>query len=189
MRLGIVVNDIRTEEPGFTTTRIALVAASRGHDILYMGLSDLAYDVDERVRAHAHRPLRRTYKGGEGMLRELTSAKAATERITVDDLDILLLRSDPARESTSRPWAPHSGLMFARLAARNGVIVLNDPVGLSQAMSKMYLQEFPEEVRPRTIITRDRAEIRRFAREQSAPIVLKPLQGSGGQNVFPRPAG
>lgn len=180
----MVVNDISTEEAGYTTTRLAMVAAARGHDVFYIGLSDLAYDVDERVRAHARRLQRRTYKTGVQLLRELTGPKAATERITVDDLDILLLRSDPARESTARPWAPHSGLMFARLAARNGVVVLNDPVGLSQAMSKMYLQEFPEEVRPRTIITRDRAEIRRFAREQGAAIVLKPLQGSGGQNVF-----
>ena len=40
---------------------------------------------------------------------------------------------------------------------RHGVIVLNDPDGLSRAMNKMYFQLFPEEVRPRTVITRDRS--------------------------------
>jgi glutathione synthase len=184
MRLGIVVNDVTTEEVGYTTTRLGLAAASRGHEVFVMGLADLAYDVDERVRARVRRPKQKTYKSAALYLRDIAGPAAAIERITVDELDVLLLRSDPSTEAKSRPWAPHPALMFARLAARRGVIVLNDPVGLSQAMSKMYLQEFPEEVRPRTIITRDRGEIRRFAKDEGGPIVLKPLQGSGGQNVF-----
>ena len=66
---------------------------------------------------------------------------------------------------------------------RHGVIVLNDANGLSKAQNKMYFQDFPEEVRPTTLITRDRDEIKSFAREFRT-IVLKPLQGSGGQSVF-----
>lgn len=183
MRLGIVVNDVATEEAGYTTTRLGLAAVNRGHEVFVMGLADLAYDVDEKIRARARKPPRKGYKTTQMYLRDIAGPKPPIERITVDDLDVLLLRSDPSNEG-ARPWANHSALMFARLAARHGVIVLNDPVGLSQAMSKMYLQEFPEEVRPRTIITRDRAEIRRFAKEEAGPVVLKPLQGSGGQNVF-----
>ena len=52
------------------------------------------------------------------------------------------------------------------------------------AMNKMYFQLFPEEVRPRTLITRDREEIKQFAQEENGTIVLKPLQGSGGRGVF-----
>ncbi len=48
----------------------------------------------------------------------------------------------------------------------------------------MYFQLFPEEVRPRTLITRDKDEVRQFAKEEGGTIVLKPLQGSGGQGVF-----
>jgi len=51
-------------------------------------------------------------------------------------------------------------------------------------MNKLYLQQFPEEVRPRTLISRDAAEIRAFAAEQGEAIVLKPLAGSGGEGVF-----
>ncbi len=47
----------------------------------------------------------------------------------------------------------------------------------------MYFQLFPEEVRPRTLITRDRDEIKAFAKEEGR-CVLKPLQGSGGASVF-----
>jgi len=39
-------------------------------------------------------------------------------------------------------------------------------------------------VRPRTLISRNRAEIRRFIDEHGGTAVLKPLQGSGGKNVF-----
>jgi len=67
---------------------------------------------------------------------------------------------------------------------RRGVIVVNDPNGLVKASSKMYFQLFPEEVRPRTIITRDNNEIKEFAKEEGGNIVLKPLQGSGGASVF-----
>ncbi len=51
-------------------------------------------------------------------------------------------------------------------------------------MNKMYFQLFPEEVRPRTLITRDRDEIKKFAQDEGGNIVLKPLQGSGGTGVF-----
>ena len=66
---------------------------------------------------------------------------------------------------------------------RRGVIVVNDPTGLAKASTKMYFQLFPEEVRPRTLITRDRDEIKAFARQEGR-CVLKPLQGSGGASVF-----
>jgi glutathione synthase len=107
-----------------------------------------------------------------------------SERICVDDLDVLMLRNDPSVDAISRPWASTAGILFGRLAVRHGVIVLNDPNGLAKAMSKMYFQAFPEEVRPRTLITRDRNEIKAFAKEEGGTIVLKPLQGSGGQSVF-----
>jgi glutathione synthase len=101
----------------------------------------------------------------------------------VDELDILMLRSDPANES-ARPWAVTAGINFGRIAMRHGVIVLNDPNGLSKALNKSYFQLFPEEVRPQTMITRDLGDIKHFAKEHGGSIVLKPLTGSGGSGVF-----
>jgi glutathione synthase len=102
----------------------------------------------------------------------------------VDDLDVLMLRNDPSTDTGLRAWAQSTGVIFGRAAMRHGVIVLNDPNGLAKAMNKMYFQLFPEEVRPRTLITRDKEEVKKFAREEGGNIVLKPLQGSGGSNVF-----
>lgn len=183
MQLGIVVNDIATEEPGYTTTRLAIAATNRGHEVWITGVGELSYDLDEYVHARACQAPKPRYKSGKTYLGDLRGPRAQRERVTVDELDVLLLRNDPAADLAQRPWAPTAGIVFGRAAARHGVVVLNDPDGLAQATSKMYLQLFPEEVRPATLISRDRGEIRHFAREQGA-VVLKPLQGSGGQSVF-----
>jgi glutathione synthase len=184
MKLGFIVNDVDTEQDGYTTTRLAMTAANRGHQAWLIGVGDLALDPDDRIRARARCAPKNKYKTGKTYLAELRGPRGRTERITVDDLDVLMLRNDPAEDKGRRSWAQHAGIMFGRAAVSRGVIVLNDPNGLAKAMNKMYFQLFPEEVRPATLITRDREEIRAFAREHKNDIVVKPLQGSGGEGVF-----
>jgi glutathione synthase len=179
-----VVNDIRTEQKGYTTTRLGMAAIKLGHEAWVMGAGDLAYDPDEHVYARARMAAAKKYRSTATYLKDLQGTKAKSERIRVDDLDVLMLRNDPAEDTTRRPWAQAAGIIFGRVAMRHGVIVLNDPNGLAKATNKMYFQLFPEDVRPPTLISRDRHEIRHFAREIGGTIVLKPLQGSGGQSVF-----
>jgi glutathione synthase len=184
MRIGFMVNDIHTEKTGYSTTRLAVAAINRGHEAWIIGAGDFDYDVDERIHARAVSAPKSKYKAANTYLNDLHSPKAKRERIVVDDLDVLLLRNDPSTDTGSRAWAQMSGIIFGRAAMRGGVIVLNDPDGLAKAMNKMYFQLFPEEVRPRTIITRDREEVRRFAKAEGGHVILKPLQGSGGSGVF-----
>jgi glutathione synthase len=184
MRIGFVVNQIETEEEGYTTTRLAMAAVNRGHEAWLIGTGDFAYDPDDYVRARARSAPKEKYKSLKSLLNELRGPRGRVQRLTVDDLDILVLRNDPAEDKGRRGWAQTAGIMFGRAAMRRGVIVLNDPDGLANAMNKMYFQLFPEEVRPDTLITRDRDEIRAFAKEHGGDIVIKPLQGSGGQGVF-----
>ena len=181
MRIGFVVNDIATELESYTTTRLAMAAVNRGHEPWLIGCGDLAFDPDDHVRARARSVSKKSYKSNKLFLEDLRGPKGRSERITVDDLDVLMLRNDPASEKGKREWAQMAGINFGRAAMRRGVIVLNDPDRLAQAMNKMYFQLFPEEVRPKTLITRDTKEIKNFAREQGGKIVIKPLQGSGGQ--------
>jgi glutathione synthase len=161
-----------------------MAAINRGHSAFLIGAGDFAYDKDEKIRAIGTTAPRSKYKSSDTFLRDLQGSKAVRERITVDDLDVLMLRSDPSNDTGYRAWAQSSGIIFGRVAMRSGVIVVNDPDGLAKALNKMYFQYFPEEVRPRTIITRENSEVRKFAQEEGGNIVLKPLQGSGGQGVF-----
>jgi glutathione synthase len=148
-----------------------------------IGVGDLAYDPNGRISARATSVPKSKYTSSQSYTADLQGKNAVKRRINVSDLDVLMLRNVPSDDVVNRPWAATVAAEFARIAQQNGVIVVNDPNGLAKAASKMYFQLFPEEVRPRTLITRDREEIKNFARDEGT-VVIKPLQGSGGASVF-----
>jgi glutathione synthase len=178
VKLGIFVNDVATEKAEYTTTRLAMAAVNRGHQVWYIGAGDFAYDPDDALRAQACRAAT-GHTDNQQFLRALRG-----ERFTAEDLDVLWLRSDPADDVPDRFWAQTTGLVFGGLAVRRGVMVVNNPAGLSLALSKLYLHHFPAEVRPATLITRHTDEVRAFVADHGGRAVIKPLQGSGGQGVF-----
>jgi glutathione synthase len=184
MRIGFVVNQVATEHPEYTTTRLALAATRRGHDAWLLGVDDFSHEPDGSVAARARAASGRKYRSLEGYLENLRGDAGVEERIRVDDLDVLFMRNDPAEDLTERPWAVTSGVLFGQLAVARGVLVVNDPDGLADAMNKTYFQHFPEVARPRTLISRDVAEITAFVDDLGGDAVLKPLQGSGGAGVF-----
>ncbi len=181
MKIGLLVNDVATETAGYTTTRLGLAALAMGHEPWVLSVADFAHDPDGAVRAWARRPPRKSYRTTKTYLADLQ--KAAAERISVDDLDVLMLRNDPAAD-LARPWAQGAGLIFGQRAAACGVLVVNDPHALAEATTKLYLESFPEQVRPRSLISRSPEDLRAFVEAEGGRACLKPLQGSGGTNVF-----
>lgn len=179
MKLGIVVNVMDSDEAGATTYRLAADAINSGHEVWVMSTGNLAYNPDDTIGAFARTVPRGRYTSAR-FLEVFNGGKAVNEWITLDDLDVLLLRSNP---SVQRAWAQSAGIHFGRLAMRHGVIVLNDPNGLAKAMNKLYLQTFPDKVRPRTLVTRNLSRIEQFLDDEGV-IIVKPLQGSGGKGVF-----
>ena len=179
MKLGMVVNVMDSKEAGATTYRLAADAINLGHQVWVMSTGNLSYNPDDTIGALARTVPPGRYTSGR-FLEVFNSNKAINQWIQLDALDVLLLRSNP---SVQRAWAQSAGIHFGRLAMRRGVIVLNDPNGLSNAMNKLYLQTFPDAVRPKTLVTRSLDRIHEFLREQST-IIIKPLQGSGGTGVF-----
>ncbi|MEO8353935.1 MAG: glutathione synthetase [Chthoniobacteraceae bacterium] len=184
MKLGLVVNNPKTEVAAYTSTRLGFAATSLGHEVWTIGVGDFIYASDGSLHAHGSRVPGRDYKNVETYHAALTGDKAVCERIQLTDLDVMLLRNDPAQDAIDRPWAQTSGILFAELATLRNVMVLNDPASLARAMNKTYFQHFPEAVRPRTCISRDPEEIKEFIHQEKGKAVLKPLQGSGGQSVF-----
>ena len=184
MRIGFFINDIDTEKSGYTTLHLAMTAVNRGHQVWIIGAGDLAYDVDDKIRAWARTTSVIKYKTTGTYLKDLKSANNKLERITVDDLDILMLRNDPAHDTVNRAWTKTSGIIFGNVALRSGVIVLNDPTALAGALDKMYIQLLPQHVRPRTLISCSSKEIKEFVKEVGGIAVLKGFQGSSSQAVF-----
>jgi glutathione synthase len=184
MKIGFVVNDIQTEKESYSTIYLAHKMHNIGHDVFLMGVGDLAYYPDGYMGAKATKASGQKYKTIANYLEAIKGPKAEIASITAKDLDVLMLRNDPASEPVDRAWARNAALVFGQLAILNGVIVVNDPNSLSNAVNKMYFQHYPEAVRPRTLITRDKDEIKAFYEEQKGRMILKPLQGSGGQGIF-----
>ena len=184
MKIGLVCNDIATEEASYTTTRLGLSALEMGHEPALIAVGDFANDPDDCVRAWARLPSKKSFKSTATYLKDLQREDARTERITVDELDVLMLRNDPSADLGTRPWAQNAGIVFGQRAAARGVIVVNDPHSLADAFNKMYFQHFPEAVRPRALISRTREDLKKFVADEGGRAVLKPLQGSGGTNVF-----
>lgn len=182
MNIAFVVNQVKKETPEYTTTGLALQAHRMGHNVYYMGVGDLAYLEHEQMGGLARQVPDKQFRSLETFIDAIKEAEKI--KIKTPDIDVLVLRNDPSADIDNRPWAQNAGIVFGQLAQKQGVIVLNDPTSLSQASNKMYFQYFPKQVRPKTIITRSVADIEAFYKANGNKIILKPLQGSGGRNVF-----
>ena len=182
MVIAFVINELEKELETYTTVHLAYHAYRWGHEPLFIEVGSLSYDPDGAMGGNAYAPTKRTSRTVATFMEDVR--KSRSKHVTSKDIDVLLLRNDPSDDLVTRPWAVSAGIIFGQLAARNGVLVLNDPFGLAGATSKLYFQHFPAIVRPHTLITRDLGQIKAFFEEQGQQIILKPLQGSGGRNVF-----
>lgn len=183
MKIGFVVNQVDTEIHTYTTINMAFTAQKMGHEPYLMGVGDLVYYPEGYMGALACTPGKK-FKNTENFLKSMQGKNANKVPITSHDLDVLFIRNDPSVDTENRPWAQNAGIIFGKIALNQGVIVLNHPDSLFDALNKMYFQHFPESVRPKTIITRNAEDIHNFYDECENRIVLKPLQGSGGKDVF-----
>lgn len=184
MRITFLVNDVDTEVPPATSTILAHAAVRAGHTVHVMGLDQLTCWPDGRIGGQARVPPPRA-RTKETFLAGLQGKDAEREQVTSDDMDVLWLRYNPSEEiEHDRHWGQDAGFLFGRLAMERGVIVLNHPNTLAYAIDKLYLQHFPEDIRPVTLVTRQVDEIRRFYEDRGRRIVLKPLTGYGGADVF-----
>ncbi len=159
-----------------------MAAAKLDHEVWYLGVGDVDYAPNENLRARAHRAV---YKQEDELKSFLIRAQDADQQgtIVLDDFDAVWLRNDSIQDLQNRPWATSMGVVFGQMLVDRGVTVVNDPVGLSRAGSKLYLQEFPADIRPCCIVTRHFEEIRDFIARVGRTIV-KPLYGAQGRNVF-----
>jgi glutathione synthase len=184
MRIAFFVNSIEDETPNFSTTALALAALGRGHDICYVTPADFVLRADDSLSVRARVLPTSSYKKTETLYKDLIGDKAEVQKLDIGDIDVLFLRNDPSQDANERPWAANVGVIFGRMAAQRGTLVVNDPDGLAQAQNKLYFQDFPPSVRPTTLISKDIQEIRDFIEGQNKGAIVKPLQGSGGKNVF-----
>ena len=154
MKIGFVVNDIETEKAEYTTNRLAMAAKEMGHEAWYMGIGDFAYLPDGSLSTKARSGDAKSYRSLERHLSDVKKPEVE-QLLGLEEFDVVMLRNDPADDAESDPWRNNAGVAFGQLIASSGVLVVNDPTSLANALSKAYFQHFPEVVRPRTLISRD----------------------------------
>ena len=179
MRIGVLINEFTTLVPRQSTAAIAHRAALLGHAVKVFGVADLSVGVNGRVEASA-RACDPTLTDVVHQVHHLRDAER--EAIGLDSLELVLIRTNPARDS--RDWAHSSALQLLAQVRDRGTIVANDPDGLREAGSKLFLSQLPAWTKPRTIITADPARLELFVRDAPGPTVLKPASGTRGEEVF-----
>ncbi|HEX7031070.1 MAG TPA: glutathione synthase [Gammaproteobacteria bacterium] len=169
-RLGVVMDPIQSIKPWKDTTLAFLLeAARRDFEIRYFEMADL-YLRDGRARGHGRALAVRDD-------REDWFSLGAAEDIALGDLDVILMRKDPPFD-LEYVYATQ----ILELAEAAGSFVINRAAAIRDNNEKLAIQRFPECCAP-TLVTRSAARIREFLAEQEH-IVVKPLDGMGGYQVF-----
>ena len=184
MKICFVLNDVATETCG-TSVFLMSEAHNRGHQVFAMGVGDFYFRHDQPLSMYcSYLPASAKARTPKKYLELLQSSKARRKTLTTKDLDVLFIRNNPTEEGSDRYWAEQSGVAFGRMIQQEGVLVLNDAYALSNAfIDKLYFEQLPQSIKPASIITRKKEDILNFWEEQKR-VVLKPLEGSGGEDVF-----
>lgn len=170
LRLGVVMDPI-----GFinvkkdSTYAMLREAQARGWPIAYMEQGDLYLrDGEPRARQRPVTLIEDTTRWHEF---------GAQSDIALSELDVILMRKDPPFDLE---YVYTTYLL--EQAEHRGVLVVNKPQSLRDANEKLYTAWFPQ-CTPPTLVTRRADQIRAFVAEH-ADVILKPLNGMGGESVF-----
>ncbi len=98
--------------------------------------------------------------------------------MALESFDAVFMRKDPPADAQYL----YATMLLSMVDSRR-TFVLNDPAGLREANEKLYSLNFPGAIPP-TLVTWKIAQIREFFEEQGGEIVVKPLEGHGGEGVF-----
>ncbi|MAN59181.1 MAG: glutathione synthetase [Flavobacteriaceae bacterium] len=185
MKICFVISDISTEAIG-TSVVLMKKAHERGHDLLVMGVGDFIFHHDKPIHLRCKKvPASPKSRSIEKFWERVQDNSLKTEVVSSAEIDVLFLRNNPTEETDDRHWAEHSGIAFARMIQQSGVLVLNDAFAMSHAfIDKLYFEELPAIIKPNSLITRSKEDLLEFWKQVGKKMVLKPLEGSGGQNVY-----
>src|SRR5262249_951456 len=153
-----------------TTFVFMLEAQRRGHEIYHLGLRGLyARGSQAFIRAR-----RCEVQRAESHFRFLDEGA----EFPIEAFDAVFMRKDPPAD------APYLyATMLLSLADSRRTFVLNKPDGLREANEKLYALNFPEVIPP-TLVTYEITRLRRLLAEEGGQMVVKPLDGHGGEGVF-----
>ncbi|MBL1432092.1 MAG: glutathione synthase [Gammaproteobacteria bacterium] len=169
-RLGVIMDPIDSICPAKDSTLAMLLEAQvRGYELHYMEQHDVS--IREGVSYGTSRTLSVSDDNKDWF--ELGDTRTRP----LHELNVILMRKDPPfdMEYVYTTYA-------LELAEKNGSLVINKPQSLRDVNEKLFISWFPQ-CCATTLICRDRQQLRDFIDEQKN-VVVKPLDGMGGESVF-----
>jgi glutathione synthase len=170
LTLAFVMDPVEAEPMDASTTIVLMrEAQNRGHTVLYVDPGDLGVDVG-RVQAEAV-PIEftagtnSTVRRGEARVYDFDH-----------EIDVAFQRKDPP---VDRDFIVATQI----LNICEHTIVLNRPTSVISFNEKLLAVEFAD-LMPATRVTRRIPELRAFMAEQGGQMIIKPLDGKGGEGIF-----
>jgi glutathione synthase len=153
-----------------TTFAFMLEGRARGHQLFHLGIKDLI--------ARANRAF--GWARPCVVMRESPHFRFLDEpaEYPLEHFAAIFMRKDPPADD-----AYLYATMLLSLTDRTRTFILNEPAGLREANEKLYSLNFPEAIPP-TIVTYEIARLKQFMAEQGGQMIVKPLDGHGGEGVF-----
>ncbi len=152
-----------------STYAMMVEAAKRGHELHFMLQEGLMWK-DGRILGDSRR-LTLTAK------KDPWYEAAASKETPLAEFDAVLMRKDPPfdAEYVASTW-------LLELAQKEGARIFNDPRAIRDHSEKLAIAKYARFAAP-TLVTRLAAQLQRFI-DANRDVVLKPLDGMGGESVF-----
>ncbi|MBW1883168.1 MAG: glutathione synthase [Deltaproteobacteria bacterium] len=152
-----------------TTFVLMLEAQRRGHEVLYIDPDDLGVEGGNAI-AIATAVTLRAIQGDHVDLGD-------TRQVVLDDeVDVVFQRKDPPVDA-----AYVAATQILELCRKT--LVLNRPGAVLTYNEKLFTLHFPD-LMPETMVTRRLADLRRFMHARGGEMIVKPLDGKGGEGIF-----
>jgi len=170
MKLAFVADPLPSFKIRKDSTYAMMVeAAKRGHE-LYFALQEGLMWKGGRVVGE----ISRLTLTGE---KDPWYKTAPPKETPLADFDAVLMRKDPPfdTEYVASTW-------LLELAQKDGAKVFNDPRAIRDHSEKLAIAKYPQ-FSPPTLVTRLTGQLQEFI-DANQDVVLKPLDGMGGESVF-----
>jgi len=151
-----------------STFALMMEAQSRGHEVLYATTEKL-HGTAGQAWATAQTATVAAKQGDHARLGPPTEVR-------LGDLDVVWMRKDPPFDMS------YIFTTYLLDLCAEETLVVNAPEGLRSMGEKAWTLHFPDLV-PTSLITGSQARLRAMM-DEVGPIVVKPLDGNGGEGVF-----
>jgi glutathione synthase len=155
-----------------STFVILLEAQERGHEIFYYLPKELTLDSQKLFAPVKQIKLQKKPQKKFGDFYQILNS----QKTDLTEFDAILVRQDPPFDMA------YITSTYLLEKIQDQVLILNNPTQIRNCPEKIFVTEFGD-LTPKTIITSDLEEVKKF-RKKYSQIILKPLYSCGGDGVF-----